>query len=530
MLCNSLALLSAFAAFVCPIIAQQPDDTCSAASAKIALANSTVSSISHHKKGDAISLPGVNPTCGISAANITSDLCRIVFDTATSSSSSVHFEAWLPDNWNGRFMATGGSGLSGCVNYIPVQNGAALGFATLGMNSGHNGSFDLVSTFLSHPEVINDFGWRAAHVEAVVGKELVEQFYGEKPEYNYYVGCSTAARQGLSTATHYPDDFDGMVLGAPGVEWIRIVAQWYLLAQRYGWPNVNTSAYVSYEQFDAITRKTVELFDGADGVNDGIIDNPTHLKLDPQIFSCGYGILNDSMCLKNAEQVDSVRLAYEPMVDLEGRFVYPSFQLGANPAAFAANAADGVGNFTFSLLREYFRGVYFNDSSWDDTTLSIADVEAAVAANVGLTNTGISEAHLGAFKQAGGKILSYHGRADGTVPSELTEWYFNNGVRANLGASLPETLDFYRIFMIPGMGHCDTGDGSWNIGQVYPLDQSQLDAEHNMINALVKWVEEGQAPEILIGTKYQDDDATNEKLAQRMRDKVGPNFLAQTFR
>lgn len=328
------------------------------------------------------------------------------------------------------------------------------------MNSGHNGSINIISAFLNHPEVIADFGWRAAHVEAILGKDLIKQFYGRDPEYNYFVGCSTAARQGLSTATLFPDDFDGMVLGAPSVEWVRIASAWYLQAQRYAWPNVNATAYVSYEQFAAIAQKTIELYDEVDGVKDGVLDDPTRIHLDPQIFACGNGIISPPLCLKNAQQVRSVRLAYEPMVDLEGHFVYPGFTPGADPFSFALNIdADGRGNFSFSLVREYFRGLNLKNFTWDDRTLSIADIEAAVSVNIGLTNTGIEDVQLGAYREAGGKILSYHGRADGIVPLELTEWLFN-GIAGGMNVSPSGMQDFYRVFMIPGMGHCDSGPGA----------------------------------------------------------------------
>ncbi|KAI1846247.1 hypothetical protein JX266_007772 [Neoarthrinium moseri] len=491
---------------------------CSTAAARFDIANTTIAYVSYHKAGEVIDLPGTSDTCYGFTTNITANLCRVVLDTATSDSSSVHFEAWLPDDWNGRFVGTGGGGLGGCIDYGSVGNAARLGFAAFGTNSGHNGSSG-IDYFLNQPEVIKDFGYRANHVQAQVGKELSKQYYGKPTEYNYYIGCSTAGRQGLSSATLYPDDYDGMLLGAPGVEWIRIVTQWYLIAERYGWPDVNTSAYVTYQQFEAIAAKTIEILDGEDGVVDGMIDNPTHLKLDPQIFSCGAGFLNDSVCLQNGEQVNTVRLAYQPMVDLSGHFVYPSFTLGADPRTFANNTINGTGGFgsTFPQVRDYFRGIVYNDSNWSDLNLSIADVEYASSLDVGLTNTPISKAHLGEFKEAGGKIISYHGRWDPTVPSELTEWYYS-GAQANMNASLDDMHDFYRIFFIPGMSHCSTGPGAWDIGQGSPLDPDMLDAEHNAYLALVNWVEQGQAPDLLVGTKYENDDvASRNILAQRSK-------------
>ncbi|KAH8886149.1 tannase and feruloyl esterase [Thozetella sp. PMI_491] len=507
-------LLSALVVPTCWALAASRSQ-CSNIASKIAIANTTVVYASHHSAGEVILLPGTDETCGGPTLNatITANLCRFVLDTVTSSSSSVHLEAWFPDDWNGRFLATGGGGLGGCIDYGTVQNGASLGFASIGMNGGHNGSVGF-EYFLNKPEVIIDFGYRAMHVQAVVGKELSRQYYGSSSKFNYYVGCSTGGRQGFSTATHYPEDFHGMLLGAPGVEWIRIVTLQYILAKRYGWPNVNTPKYVTLAQFQAIAAKTVELLDALDGVKDGMIDNPTHFRLDPQIFSCGTGILNDTVCLKNGDQVESVRLAYEPMTDLDGNFVYPSYQLGADPSGFASNQVNGTGYFAYPQVRDYFRGIVYNDSNWSDQNLNIADIDYASSLNVGLTNTKISEAYFDKFKGAGGKIISYHGRIDPVVPSELSEWYFN-GAKKNINATLDDMNDFYRLFFIPGMSHCSIGPGAWNIGQRYPLDQKLLDTKHNAIMALINWVENDRAPEELIGTKYTNDDVKAAIVSQR---------------
>ncbi|KAF2101981.1 tannase and feruloyl esterase [Rhizodiscina lignyota] len=466
----------------------------------------------HHSVGSVISLPGTVESCGGPDLNatITADLCRFVVDTATSASSSVHIEAWLPDNWNGRFMATGNGGEGGCVDYATMQNGAQLRFATFGMNAGHNGSvgFDF---FLDKPEVLIDFGYRSMHTEAVVGKELVKQYYGKPPEYNYYVGCSTGGRQGFSTAVNYPDDFNGLLLGSPGIDWLHIVSSKGLLARRIGWPYINSTRYVTDAQFQAIAAKQIELFDPLDGVTDGIIDQPTELRFDPQILSCGTGVLNDSFCL-NAEQVESVRAAYEPIADESGNIVYPSFELGSNTGVFSANQVNGTPQLTYTILQDYWRGAIYNDSTWSDLDFTIADADFALKINPGRVNTG--ETDMTGFKEHGGKIIAYHGRNDETVTSQLSEWYFSR-IRSTMDLSLDEIHDFYRLFFIPGMHHCSGGLGAWNIGQTYPLNPYTLDEAHNALSALMEWVEHGRAPHELIGTKYANDDVTASIQAQR---------------
>lgn len=171
---------------------------------------------------------------------------------------------------------------------------------------------------------------------------------------------------------------------------------------------------------------------------------------------------------------------------------------------------------SFPQVRDYVRGIVYNDSNWDNSTLTIVDVEFAVKLNVGLINTGIGEAQIGAFKGSGRKIISYHGRFNLTVLSKLLEWYYN-GASVNMNASLDDMLDFYRLFFIPGMGYYSTGLGVQNIRQTSPLDPYILDAKHNIIMALVDWVEHGRAPNELIGTKYEHDDVSSKITAQRSK-------------
>lgn len=327
--------------------------SCASVAANLYIENATIFSVSHHAQGDVIALPGTVDSCGgeSSLANATTDLCRIVLEVNTTSTSSVHLEAWLPDGWNQRFLATGTGGIGGCIDYGAVQMGASLGFATLGTNAGHNGSIgDLL--FLNKPEVLNDFGYRAIHVEAVVGKELAQQYYGTAPSKNYYAGCSTGGRQGFSTAMIYPDDFDGVLNGSPGIDWLHIVASKGILARRIGWPNLNSSAYVRPEQWKAIQAEQIKKFDPLDGVTDGIIDDPTQFRFDPMSLACGTGVLNDSFCL-NAEQVTSVTAAYQPLANGAGEIVYPSFELGSDTSVFSANQVNGTAQLSYTILQVF---------------------------------------------------------------------------------------------------------------------------------------------------------------------------------
>lgn len=271
----------------------QGPHACHSLSSSLQAPNTTVVFTEIHQNGTSFPLVDQVSSCSgpNELANITANLCRIVVNVSTSSSSGVQVEAWLPDSWNGRFLATGGGGIGGCIDYPTIQNGASLGFASFGTNGGHNSS-EGFEFFLNQPEVLKDFGYRAIHVEAEVGKDLVRAYYGQQPRHNYYAGCSTGGRQAFQSALLYPDDFDGVLAGSPGVDWLRIVSSKGILARRIGWPNIHSDSYVREEQWKAIVEAQTHLLDPLDGVKDGIIDDPTVYRFDPEILACGAG-----MCL-----------------------------------------------------------------------------------------------------------------------------------------------------------------------------------------------------------------------------------------
>ncbi|OAL05597.1 tannase and feruloyl esterase [Phaeosphaeriaceae sp. SRC1lsM3a] len=431
-------------------------------------------------------------------------------NVTTSASSTDRIEAWLPDSWNGRFLATGNGGTGGCIDYNNLQNGASFGFATFGTNGGHDGQsgYDF---FLNKPENINDFGYRAIHVEAETGKKVIEQYYGRRADYNYYSGCSTGGRQGFEEAILYPEDFDGILVGAMAVDWLHIVASKGILAHRLGWPDLNSASYVSAAQWAAIVAAQVALLDPLDGVKDGIIDNPTLHNFDPSILACGTNVLNASVCL-TAAQVNTVREIYQPLANSSGHIVYPSFELGAPTGVFSANTkvVNGtvIPQLSYGLVDDFWRGAVYNDTSFSVLNFTTKDMDFAVNLNPGGINiAGGSSHNISSYHKRGGKLLAYHGRADNTVMSGLASRTFQKSGEA-LNLTLNELHDFFRLFYIPGMGHCGGGNGQWSIGQPVvdrPTGAQFNDSQHNILLAMVDWVEKGRAPTTLVGTKFVND-------------------------
>ena len=490
---------------------------CESLSGALSIDNVSVVSSTYYQSGGHIPLPGLVASCasddGESSANATSDLWRLVLNVTTSSTSEVLIEAWLPDIWNGRFLATGNGGIGGCIDYNNLGNGASFGFASFGTNSGHNGSSGY-NFFLHQPETIIDFGYRGIHVEAEVGKQVVAQYYDESASHSYYSGCSTGGRQGYTNAILYPGDFDGMLLGSAGVDWLHIVASKGILAGRMAWPDLSSPSYVRPEQWPAIVDAQIKLLDPLDGVADGIIDDPTAYKLDAAVLACGTGLLNDSFCL-TAAQVESVNAIYEPIADTNGYIVYPSFDLGSVTNVFSSNQVNESANLTYRIIDDFWRGAVYNTTEFSSVNFTVQDMDFAVKQNVGLVNLAggaYPDGHnISAYRNRGGKILALHGRTDQTVTSGLAARTFRRTAQT-LNASLAEMHDFYRLFYIPGHDHCSGGKGPWAVGQ--PTAQKSFidpqgelgNSRHNSLMALVVWVEQGQAPTSLVGTKFRDDD------------------------
>lgn len=134
---------------------------------------------------------------------------------STSNRSEITLEAWLPIDWNGRFLSTGNGGVSGCIQYVDLAYTASFGFATVGANNGHNGTSG--EAFYMNPDVVADFAYRSLHTGVVVGKEVSQAYYGKAHNVSYYLGCSTGGRQGIKSVQDFPDDFDGVIAGAPAL-------------------------------------------------------------------------------------------------------------------------------------------------------------------------------------------------------------------------------------------------------------------------------------------------------------------------
>ncbi|KNZ71379.1 putative feruloyl esterase B [Termitomyces sp. J132] len=384
------------------VVAAENDNTQIDSCAKLVhlrLENTTILSAGHVSGPVNVSTPG---SCQ-SQALVSSSLCRVQFVINTTSTSAVHAEAWLPDTWFGRFLGLGNGGLGGCVDYVNLDYGTSLHFAAVGSDNGHDG--DSGSVFLNHPEVLNDFAFRAIHVEAVIGKQIVEAYYGRPHHKSYYLSCSTGGRQGTQEALKFPEDFDGIVAGSPATNFNSLLGWATIISRFVGAPDPTGNPYfIPADLWNTIASEVLKQCDGLDGVEDGIITEPDDCQFRPEAIVCAAG--QTTGCLTSA-QIDALHEIYQPLFGTNGELLASRYDPGTE--------ADGNAQAFFSgsihpIADDWFRFAVLNDSSFNFENFDLNTIELGDRINPGDIQT--FNGDLSTFKARGGKFLTYHGRRD----------------------------------------------------------------------------------------------------------------------
>ncbi|KAK5160210.1 hypothetical protein LTR04_004764 [Oleoguttula sp. CCFEE 6159] len=394
---------------------------------------------------------------------------------ATSNRSEITLEAWLPTNWTGRFLSIGNGGVSGCIQYEDLAYTAGLGFATVGANNGHN----------------------ALHTGVVVGKQLTTKYYGQDYKKSYYLGCSTGGRQGLKSVQDFPDDFDGVVAGAPAIA-LNNLTSWS--GNFFQITGDNTSeSFVSQKLWSVVHTEVFNQCDSLDGAVDGIIEDPDLCQFRPESLLCGPG--NSTNCL-TSPQVTAVRQVFSDYYGVNGSLVYPRMQPGSELTA-SRLLYNGI---PFIYTADWFKYAIYENPSYNPATQTVQD--AAYAHQKNPFNIETWNGDLSAFQKRGGKLLHYHGLQDFLISSDNSPRYYNH-VSTTMGLPSSDLDEFYRFFRISGMGHCYGGPGAWQIGQrTIGAAGNPMNAQNNILLRMVEWVENGAAPETVTGTKFVNDTAS----------------------
>ncbi|KAH8882426.1 feruloyl esterase B precursor [Thozetella sp. PMI_491] len=429
-------------------------------------------------------------------------LCAVIVNVPSSCSSSFNFGIFLPDAWNGRFMTTGNGGYGGGIAWPDLGALSHYGFAAVSTDTGHNSSVLDGSWGFNHPERLYDWGWRAMHGTVVYGKEITKAYYGADISYSYYSACSTGGRQGLKELQLFPDSFDGVIAGAPAWDMVHLPTA-TLKSGLYNFP-VNSSHYIPPTLFQAIVDEVTRQCDPQDGLVDGIISDPYGCNFQFEQLLCSAS--NSDNCVTG----DQLNKFYNDYVDTNQTFVFPGLALGASPAALLS-----VVN---PLGIDFYRYWVFNDSNWDYTSYTYADLQLAEQIRPG--DAPADDFDLTPFKTRGGKLLTYHGLADPLIQTGSSLLFrrkvYQALLEAGSAANDDDVDEFYRLFFVPGMGHCSGSQvAPWYFaGTTQSVDGADhsvpgyQDADHDIVLAMMRWVENGTAPDQLIATKFVNDSVS----------------------
>ena len=397
--------------------------------------------------------------------------CRVAATLRPSSDSDIKIEVWMPAaDWNGKLQAVGNGAFSGAISYSAMAAALRRGYAAGSTDTGHTGGG--ASWAPGHPEKLIDFGWRAVHEMAVTSKQIIATYYHAGPRVSYWNSCSAGGRQGMKEAQRFPGDFDGIIAGAPALDWTGRAAQAVRVAKAL---EKNDAARLSQAKRQLLHGAVVDACDANDGVKDGLIENPQRCAFDPGVLQCKGS--DGATCLM-AAQVETARLVYSADVNAETKRpitgLEPGSELGWTDLGWTSSArATGL---------DHFRFLVFRDPSWDVPMFNGGSDIARAEAMDGNTINAL-DPNLKPFIDRGGKLIQYHGWSDPQISPGNSTQYYSRAIEALGGAG--NARGSYRLFMAPGMAHCGGGEGPNTF---------------DIVSALEQWVENGKAPDQILAT------------------------------
>jgi feruloyl esterase len=466
----------------------------------------------------------ITPPATIGGAAVTVPFCRVQGTARPTSDSEIKFEVWLPPTvalWTGRMKVNGTGGYAGATPYARLAQDVGDGFVSAGSNMGHDGGESATWT-LGHPEKVKDWGLRAHFYVATAAKTLANAFYGQPVSHSYFEGCSNGGRQALMMAQNYPTLFDGIVAGAPS-NFYPDVLMWLLWSGVHQTPVFGQPAVVSPAKRTAITQRVLQTCDAIDGLMDGQITNPR---------ACVFNI--DSMGpagdnTLTAAELAVVKAMYAGTTSETGQQRYTGAKFGSE-ADFDPNFADNggygpfIGHFVYGVLSPPFdwrRDVNFS-TVYDQAKAALSPITAAPSPD------------LTAFKNHGGKLIQFAGWNDSVVPPDGSVNYYHSLALFEKLHTLPSPIvdvlvnrlspqdvavtaqflgdqvrQYHRLFMLPATAHCGGSTGPNSIGGGMPEPPAAFrDADHHVVSAVIKWVEQGVAPDKIIATKFSGSTLT----------------------
>ncbi len=418
--------------------------------------------------------------------------CRVFGSLKPSSDSDIKFEVWLPaaDKWNGKFQGIGNGGFAGSIGFGALADAVRHNYATASTDTGHQaGGFD-GRWANGHLEKVVDYGYRAIHETAVAAKSIIKSYYGNAPKKSYFSSCSNGGRQALMEAQRYPEDYDGLIAGAPAANIIPLVSEFAANIKAQLSDPANSIPPVKIRVIEAAV---LEACDANDGVKDKVVDVPTRCDFKPEVLLCKG---EDSNSCLTAPEIASLKTIYAGLRNGKGEVVYPGFSVGGETGPGGWNAWITGQSAQFQFATNFYKYFVYGNPDWDFKTFTFEkDYKVAEDKLARILNA--VDPDLKKFAARGGKLILYHGWSDAAIPPVATINYYQS-VKAKMGAK--EADSFTRLYMVPGMQHCTGGPGPNMFGQG---GVPSADADHDIDAALERWVEQGVAPGAIVATKFK---------------------------
>ena len=395
----------------------------------------------------------------------------------------IQFELRLPTKtWNGRYLQAGCGGFCGSVDIEDCADALSRDFAVAAQNMGHVGNPIRDPLWGSEPGLRRDFGPRSTHVVALAAKAIVEKYYGRRPDHSYFRGCSTGGREALTEAQMYPKDFDGLIAGDPAFPARQggIANNWDTLQLR----TPEGELVLPPEKLRVLHAAVMKKCDKVDGLVDGIISDPRDCRFDVSSVQCPSG-KDGADCLTSAQATAAAKL-YDGPRNSKGERLVPGYRMYGSELDWRAD-------IRFDLGKGYLRYLGFVQNppaDYDPRSFNF-DTDVVKLEEMARLYDSVApyEApNLDEFHKSGGKLIVYHGWADATVSALGTLDYYAKVV--DRGGGIDEVKSWFRVFMVPGMHHCARGNAPNTF---------------DMLEAMVAWVERGEAPDRIIATQTDGD-------------------------
>ena len=415
-------------------------------------------------------LPHATVTRAVSEAVGDIKVCKIAVTSKPTADSDIRLELWIPEGaaWNGKFVQLGNGGFAGSIPTVQFNGPVRAGYAVSGTDDGHQDPVGTNASWaLGHPEKIVDFGWRAVKETTDISKALIAANRGKITK-SYFMGCSDGGREALMSAQRYPNDFDGIVAGAPA----NYMSQLFGLSALQQQLMTAPGGYLGQPQREVLQKAALAQCGG-----EAFIRDPMSCHFDPTKLACKPG--QTEGCL-TAPQVATAKAMYEGRKDRSGKVVVPGYSPGAEAINGSWNAwITGPASDTNqralgpSFSSNAFKYFGFQDPNFDYLKMDMGgQYETARKKMAAVIDS--DSPNLSAFKKRGGKLIQYHGWNDPAIPPRSSILYYED-VRKTMG----DTSDFYKLYLVPGMLHCGQGVGPSGVDWLADLDA---------------WVTKAQAP------------------------------------